>query len=74
MLADYKSNNKSSSAYPVKLQLDESTHDSGYLEQLKADMITITKQLKGMEARLDSKIDRIDIENLERKLMEILEL
>lgn len=37
-------------------------------------MITITKQLKGMEARLDSKIDRIDIENLERKLMEILEL
>lgn len=48
------------------------------LEKLRSDLVALAastdKQIKGLEGRLDFKTDKSDLEGLERRLMEILEM
>ena len=48
------------------------------LEKLRSDLVALAasteKQIKSLEGRLDYKTDKSDLEGLERRLMEILEM
>jgi len=79
-LADFKSNSKGNGApnlsnAPLPSLNLEGSED---LEKLRSDLVALAastdKQIKGLEGRLDFKTDKSDLEGLERRLMEILEM
>lgn len=75
LLAEFKSNSKNSSS--IQMPMSNLSLENDEIEKLRSEMLALNastdKQIKSLEALLDGKIDKRDLDDLERRMFAILE-